>query len=71
VQIPIWPGIAPDVQPNTKPEDIKVERVRIIIQSAINEALLIHKKLGNPVCTLKDGKVHWVRPEDIVINEVK
>lgn len=44
------------------------EEVRLIIQSAINEALLKHKQAGNPVCTLRDGKVVWIAPEDININ---
>lgn len=43
------------------------ERVRVIIQSAINAALLMHKRAGNPVCESKDGKVVWVQPEDIRI----
>jgi hypothetical protein len=43
------------------------ERVRLIIQSAINDALLKHKQAGNPVCELRDGKVIWINPNDIVI----
>lgn len=44
------------------------ERVRLIIQSAINDALLKHKQAGNPVCELRNGKVVWVKPQDIRIN---
>ena len=47
------------------------ERVGMIIQSAINDALLMHKIAGNPVCGIKNGKVYWVQPEDIVIKEIK
>jgi hypothetical protein len=43
------------------------ERVRSIIQSGINEALLKHKQAGNPVCGWKDGKVFWVEPENIPV----
>jgi hypothetical protein len=43
------------------------EKVRQIIQSAINEALLKHKQAGNPVCELRDGKVVWINPKDIII----
>lgn len=43
------------------------EKVRLIIQSAINDALLKHKLAGNPVCELKDGKVVWIKPQDILI----
>jgi hypothetical protein len=45
------------------------ERVRKIIQAGINQALLEHKRLGNPVCGSKNGKVYWLEPEDIPINE--
>lgn len=44
------------------------EKVREAIQLGINEALLKHKQAGNPVCGLKDGKVYWLKPEDIVVN---
>jgi len=45
------------------------ERVRKIIQSGINDALLKHKQAGNPVCGLKDGKVFWLEPKDILIKK--
>lgn len=45
------------------------EKVRDIIQAGINAALLKHKQAGNPVCGWKDGKVFWVKPEDIVIDK--
>lgn len=43
------------------------ERVRAIIQSGINDALLKHKQAGNPVCGLKNGKVFWVEPDNIPV----
>lgn len=43
------------------------EKVRQIIQSAINDALLKHKQAGNAVCELRNGKVVWIKPQDIVI----
>jgi len=43
------------------------KKVREIIQSAINDALLKHKQAGNAVCELKNGKVVWIKPQDIVI----
>lgn len=45
------------------------ERVRKIIQGAINDALLKHKLAGNPVCELQNGKVVWVQPQNIVIRK--
>lgn len=44
------------------------ERVRLIIQSAINDALLKHKQAGNSVCELREGNVVWIKPQDIVIS---
>lgn len=43
------------------------EKVRQIIQAAINDALLKHKQAGNAVCELRNGKVVWIKPQDIVI----
>ena len=40
-------------------------RVRDIIQSGINAALLRHKQAGNPVCEWRDNKVIWIKPENI------
>lgn len=45
------------------------KKVRDIIQSGINAALLKHKQAGNPVCEWRNDKVVWVQPEDIVVNK--
>lgn len=45
------------------------EKVRQIIQSAINDALLKHKQAGNSVCELRNGKVVWIKAQDIVIQK--
>jgi hypothetical protein len=37
------------------------------LQRAVRHALLMHKHLGNPIATWKDGKVVIVPPEEIVI----
>lgn len=36
---------------------------------AVRQALLQHKRMGNPVATWRDGKVVWVEPEDIEVSE--
>ena len=41
-----------------------IERV---LQRAVNHALSMHKRLGIPIATWKDGKVVIVPPEEIVI----
>lgn len=38
-----------------------------VLQRAVREALLMHKRLGNPIATWKDGKVVIIPPEEIVI----
>ena len=38
-----------------------------VLQRAVRDALLMHKRLGNPIATWKDGEVVIVPPEDIVI----
>jgi hypothetical protein len=38
-----------------------------ILQLAVREALIMHKRIGNPIATWKDGKVIIVPPEEIEI----
>ncbi len=45
------------------------EKVREIIQAGINADLLKHKQAGNPVCGWKNGKVYWIKPENIPVNK--
>jgi hypothetical protein len=37
------------------------------MRNAVREALLMHKKLGYPIATWKDGHVVWIEPEDIPV----
>lgn len=39
-----------------------------ILQRGVDQALLMHKLLGNPIATWKDGKVVIVPPEEIVLS---
>ncbi len=39
------------------------------LQNAVQQALLQHKKAGNPVAEWRDGKVVLIKPEDIVVEE--
>lgn len=45
------------------------KRVTAALQSGIQAALLRHKKLGNPICVSRDGKIIWIPPEEIVIEK--
>lgn len=37
------------------------------VNAAIRDALLEHKRAGNPIASWKDGKVVWIAPEDIPV----
>ncbi len=34
---------------------------------AVREALIDHKRTGDPVVTMVDGRITWIAAEDIVI----
>jgi hypothetical protein len=36
------------------------------LRKGVREALLRHKEHGNPVVIARDGKVVWVRPEELL-----
>jgi hypothetical protein len=42
-------------------------RILRALRQAVREALLDHKRAGNPVAIWKDGRVEWVQPEDIPV----
>jgi hypothetical protein len=39
------------------------------LKEAARDARRLHKALGNPMATWEDGKVVWVQPEDIQIDD--
>jgi hypothetical protein len=51
-----------------RPAEERVEDLQAILDAirlAVQEALTRHKQAGNPVATWIDGRVEWIRPEDI------
>ena len=38
------------------------------LREAARDARRLHKALGNPMATWKDGQVVWIQPEDIVVD---
>ena len=38
-----------------------------VLQRAVNQALLMHKRIGNPIAIWRDGRVVIIPPEEIVI----
>jgi len=49
--------------PAERVEDIP--RMVRALRQAVTEALQRHKLAGNPVAVWREGRVEWVRPEDI------
>jgi hypothetical protein len=43
------------------------KEIEKILQLAVREALIMHKRLGNPIATWRDGQVVIVPPEEIEI----
>lgn len=39
------------------------------LKEAARDARRLHKALGNPMATWKDGQVVWVQPEDIDVDD--
>jgi len=54
-----------DITPVERVHD--VARILAALRQAVQEALLSHKRAGNPVAIWKDGRVVWVQPEDIPV----
>ena len=58
-------------QPRPNAEVVLQDRARVdrALRRAVREAVRRHKLLGNPVAVWKDGKVVWVLPDDIVLED--
>lgn len=41
------------------------EEINKAYERAVREALLMHKRAGNPVPIERDGKLVWLQPEEI------
>ena len=44
------------------------EEINRAYERAVREALLMHKRAGNPVPIERDGKLVWLQPEDIEVD---
>ena len=56
---------AHDYEPTPLDRVEDVPRILKAMTGAVREALLRHKRLGNPVAVWRDGRVVWLRPEEI------
>ena len=48
---------------------LEMEGLDAAVTRAVRRALLVHKKLGNPVAAWEDGKVVWIPPEKIEVED--
>jgi hypothetical protein len=58
-----------DPTPLERAEDLP--RILKALTEAVREALLRHKRLGNPVAVWRDGRVVWLPPEEILTEIVE
>ncbi|HTU23869.1 MAG TPA: hypothetical protein VMF30_00640 [Pirellulales bacterium] len=45
------------------------EAVEAAVREAVREALLMHKRLGNPVATWENGQVVWIPADQIPVDD--
>jgi hypothetical protein len=57
----------PDAEHSPAERVHDVPRILAALRQAVQEALLIHKRAGNPVAIWRDGHVVWIPPEDIPV----
>lgn len=48
---------------------LEILRIEAALRRAVRAALLEHKRAGNPICVWEDGRVVWIAPEDIVVED--
>lgn len=55
--------ITDDAPPAERVNDLP--RILEAIAQAVREAVLAHKRAGNPVAVWRDGQVVWLQPDEI------
>jgi hypothetical protein len=43
------------------------DRIERALRRAVQEALRMHKRVGNPIAVWRDGQVVWLAPEEIPV----
>ncbi len=49
--------------------DESLARMSRIMGEAVQQALLHHKRAGNPIAVWRDGRVVWIPPEEIAVDD--
>jgi hypothetical protein len=50
--------------------DDEQKRMNLEMALAVRDALIRHKQTGHPIATWQNGKVVWIPPEEIVIEDL-
>ena len=45
------------------------ERIERALRAAVRDALLRHKRDGDPVAVWREGRVVWLQPDEIVVSQ--
>lgn len=56
-----------DRAPYQRVDDI--DAILAAMRQGVREALLLHKRLGNPIAVWRNDRVEWIQPEDIVVEQ--
>ena len=63
-------GNLPQVESSPKIHLVnQADEIERILRTAVRHELSIHKRLGNPIATWKDGKVVIIPPEEIPVDD--
>ena len=47
------------------------DKVTEALARGVREALLRHKRAGNPIVVWRDGQIVWIPPEEIIVDDPK
>ena len=65
-------GIPPQVGSSPRIHLVnQADEIERIFRKAVRHELSIHKRLGNPIATWKDGKVVIIPPEEIPVDDLE
>ena len=45
------------------------EKIEKVLQFAVRQAVILHKRMGNPIAVWKDGKAVLIPPDEIEADE--
>ena len=63
-------GASPQVDSSRRIHLVRqADEIERIFRTAVRHELSIHKRLGNPIATWKDGKVVIIPPEEIPVDD--